>query len=154
MQDIQEINRLLPLSETRVFRPRRRDVTKGPSEAQIQKAFFEWVRMYPRVDQVTFAIPNGGRRDKKEALNLKRQGVKAGVPDIFIGIPSQGFHGAFIELKRKGGKVSESQQTRMLYLSKHYKCYVCDSGNWEDVKRFVEEYLGDMKQYRPFTSML
>lgn len=48
-----------------------------------------------------FAIPNGGLRDKITAGNLKREGVKAGVPDIFLPIPRGGYHGLFVEMKRR-----------------------------------------------------
>lgn len=54
-----------------------------------------------------FAVPNGGNRSLIEAVNLKRQGVKAGVPDIII-IYGGKAHG--LELKAKAGKVSDSQK--------------------------------------------
>lgn len=48
-----------------------------------------------------FAIPNGGLRDKITASNLKREGVKPGVPDILLPVARGGFHGLFIEMKRR-----------------------------------------------------
>lgn len=33
-----------------------------------------------------FAILNGGHRHKKTAVDLKAEGVKAGVPDMFIAV--------------------------------------------------------------------
>lgn len=61
-------------------------------------------------------VPNGGSRNVIEATNLKKQGVMAGCPDILIfdnimDLPSMViFKGIAIELKVKGGKVSESQR--------------------------------------------
>lgn len=57
-----------------------------------------------------YAIPNGGYRHKLEAFNLKRTGVKAGVPDLCIPISSRGYHALYIELKAAKGIVSDYQQ--------------------------------------------
>lgn len=54
-----------------------------PTERESQRTVVQYVRMkYP--DVVIFAIPNGGSRNKIEAANLKKDGVLAGVPDLFI----------------------------------------------------------------------
>ncbi len=69
-----------------------------------------------------FAIPNGGARDSnkdKAAFvggQLKAQGVKRGVPDIFVPIPRHGLHGLWIEMKRAdGGTVSKEQKEFLAY---------------------------------------
>lgn len=55
------------------------------------------------------AIPNGGKRDAREAKRLKDEGVTSGVPDLFVVLDCGKI--IWIELKvRKGGKVSESQK--------------------------------------------
>lgn len=49
-----------------------------------------------------FAIPNGGFRDKITAGKLKAEGVKKGVPDIFLPVTIMpAYAGLFIELKRQ-----------------------------------------------------
>lgn len=77
-------------------------------EADQQRKLFQWTTFirteYPEVD-LMFHIPNGGSRNKLEAANLKRQGVKAGVPDLFLPVSRGGYHGLFIELKY--GKTSQ-----------------------------------------------
>ena len=45
-----------------------------------------------------FAIPNGGSRDRREAARMTAQGVKPGVPDLFIPRAAGKFHGLFIEM--------------------------------------------------------
>jgi len=40
---------------------------------------------------------------------LKKMGVKRGVSDFFVGIPSGGYHGLWIELKVGKGKLSPEQ---------------------------------------------
>ena len=55
------------------------------------------------------AIPNGDFRGFRTGTKLKAEGVIPGVPDIFMPVARGGFHGFYLELKRKGGKVSDEQ---------------------------------------------
>lgn len=59
------------------------------------------------------ATANGGRRDKRTAAGLKRQGVKAGLPDVLIfTATAQAPRGAAVELKRQApnkGRLSPAQ---------------------------------------------
>jgi hypothetical protein len=61
-----------------------------------------------------FHVPNGGKRHVAVAVKLKKAGVKAGAPDIFIFTPPPAFpdkKGTVIELKRRiGGTVSDEQE--------------------------------------------
>ena len=61
-----------------------------PSEAQEQKALFRWAELakggHPELG-LMYATPNGGSRNPIEARHLKEQGVKPGVPDIFLPVP-------------------------------------------------------------------
>ena len=58
----------------------------------------------------TFAIPNGGGRSKRTAGRLKAEGVKPGVPDVALSMPSLTFHGLFIEMKSLTGQPSREQR--------------------------------------------
>lgn len=101
-----------------------------PTEAQEQAALFarckamEW--KYPEL-RLLHHIPNGGSRNAAEAANLKRQGVKPGVPDICLSVARGRYHGLYIELKRrKGGRVSAAQQKFMTNLKQQgYFVIVC-----------------------------
>lgn len=42
-------------------------------------------------------------------MNLKREGVKSGVPDLCLPVARGGLHGLYVEMKRQGGKISENQ---------------------------------------------
>jgi hypothetical protein len=76
------------------------------SESEIQTAIVIAIRR--RCPGVFVAhVPNGGSRHKREAMNLKREGVVAGVPDLLI-IGPTGRVG-FLEVKRPGGTLSYGQ---------------------------------------------
>lgn len=110
------------------------------SEKQIQRMFFEWLSYYPDVRRVTFAIPNGGSRHKLEGLNLKKEGVTPGVPDIFMAIPNEKHHGLFIELKSHSGKLSLNQKNMIRRLEENrYLCKTCY--NFDDAKNVLMNYL-------------
>lgn len=87
-----------------------------------------------------FAIPNGGLRNKFTAYKLKAEGVKAGVPDIFLPVPSNDFHGLFIEMKFGKNKPTDSQEIWHIDLALGgYKVAVCYS--FEDAQKVITSYL-------------
>lgn len=93
------------------------------SEATEQQSVVEWC-FYNRI--LIFAIPNGGSRNKLEAANLKRQGVKAGVPDLFVPVARRGFHGLFIEMKHGRNKTTAAQDDWLEKLNREgYLAKVC-----------------------------
>jgi hypothetical protein len=57
-----------------------------------------------------FAIPNGGHRHPAVAGKLKAEGVRAGIPDLFVALPRHGYAGLFLELKHGGNKTTELQR--------------------------------------------
>lgn len=80
-------------------------------ESRLQRACVAWFRMqYADKAYCLFAIPNGGRRDKITAAIMKGEGVLAGVADLFLMVPNEGFHGLWIEMKTPKGRASDSQK--------------------------------------------
>lgn len=79
------------------------------SEAQEQNLLFQWAEYIPELKNM-FAIPNGGSRHPAEAANLKRQGVRSGVPDICLALPRGKYHGMYIEMKVGRNKPSDNQK--------------------------------------------
>lgn len=65
---------------------------------------------HPAIYEHLFAIPNGDLRHPRVAVRLKNEGVKAGVPDLFLAVARGGYHGLFIEMKKPGGRVSQKQR--------------------------------------------
>jgi hypothetical protein len=92
-------------------------------------------------ERLLFAIPNGGERNVIVAARLKAEGVRAGVPDLFLAYGTDKFNGLFIEMKKtKGGRVSDSQKTYLELLQKRGFCAVVCNG-WMEAKREIERYL-------------
>ena len=115
-----------------------------PSEGQEQATLFSWAAMkswkYPEL-KLLFHVPNGGSRGKVEAARFKAEGVKAGVPDLFLPVARGIWHGLFIELKRqKGGRVSEAQQ-KWLYALTRQGFYATVACGWQEAAALIEEYL-------------
>lgn len=55
-------------------------------------------------------IPNGGSRNKAEAVKLKQMGVKAGVSDLCLPYPKGIYCGLYIEMKYDKGRHQPSQK--------------------------------------------
>ena len=73
-----------------------------------------------------YHVPNGGKRDKATAAVLKRQGVKAGVPDIMLPAARAGYHGLYIELKAGENTTTKKQKEWLEYLRQQgYYTAVC-----------------------------
>lgn len=76
-----------------------------------------------------FHIPNGGHRHKSVAVQMKRLGVKAGVPDLFVPLAKGDYHGLFIEMKRRDftpSKLTDNQREWIYRLKRNgYAAFVC-----------------------------
>ena len=93
---------------------------------------------YP--DIIIAAIPNGGDRTASERVRLHSEGVLAGMPDLCVLEPKNGFHALFVEMKTKAGVVSSKQSAVGLQLNaKGYRSVVARSA--ADAIKTIEEYL-------------
>lgn len=87
-----------------------------------------------------YHVPNGGKRDKATAAVLKRQGVKAGVPDIMLPAARAGYHGLYIELKAGKNTTTKKQKEWLEYLRQQgYYTAVCYG--WQPAAQLIEQYL-------------
>lgn len=116
-----------------------------PSEASEQTALLRWTetagRQYPALRWL-LAIPNGlAASSKGAAKRMKDQGMKAGVPDLFLPAPVPPHAGLWIEMKiRQGGRVSDAQRDWHAYLAAAgYRVAVCRG--WEEARRTLLAYL-------------
>lgn len=113
------------------------------SEDTEQIRLMNWCRVnedrYPEL-RWCFHIPNGGKRNKKEAEKFKQMGVKAGVSDIQLPFPKGIYNGMFIELKYEHNSPTPNQREflRAMQEAGHY-CCVCFSA--EAAAKALESYL-------------
>ena len=113
-------------------------------ESEEQQALFQWAKLmqsqHPEL-KLLHAIGNGGKRNLIEAVRMKREGVKAGVSDIFLPVARGEFHGLYIELKVKGGKLSDTQRWWLNETTKQgYYSVVCFG--WVEASEVIKKYLG------------
>ena len=91
------------------------------------------------------AIPNGGKRDKIEAAHLKAQGVKSGVPDLFLPVPKGDYHGLYIEMKVNKNKPTDNQIKWLSALNSFgYATAVCYSA--KEARDKIEKYISIKKE--------
>lgn len=113
------------------------------SEDTEQMAVIQWATLrqqaYPELKWLHHC-PNGGSRNKLEAIKFKQLGVKAGVADLHLPVPKGGYHGLYIEMKYGKNKLQKSQVEflRDMAAAGHYvaTCYSA-----EDAIEVLQEYL-------------
>jgi hypothetical protein len=105
-------------------------------EDKEQEVVFAWAAYHPELRWM-HSIPNGGKRNPREAVRLKKQGQTNGVSDVFLPMQSNieaangvVYCGLYIEMKRRKqdgpSRVTKDQQDFMDYATvEGYKCAVC-----------------------------
>lgn len=120
-------------------------------EDDFQAAVMKWANLYrmpdhedleknSKLSDYLFAVPNGGKRNVREAARLKRQGVKAGVHDLMLNIARNCYYGLDMELKIGTNKLTPKQvewRDRMTRAGRLTAvCYDIDQ-----VKEIIDEYI-------------
>ena len=123
------------------------------SEHDDQTAFFHWAAMYtpsaPELE-LLYAVPNGAKlpyrgkgkkRFSPEAMRLKAEGLKPGVPDVVLPVVRKEFHGMYIEFKHGDNQPTPEQVWWNERLTAEgYLAVVVWS--WLEAAQLVSEYLG------------
>ena len=115
-----------------------------------QCALMQWARITRHnggmIADWLIAIPNGGKRNASEAARMKKQGVKAGVSDLFLALPSKQFHGLWIEMKAPKTNASPAGKPTQVQLdwldrmaAAGYAAQLCFG--WQAAKDAITEYL-------------
>ena len=119
------------------------------AEHNEQVALFTWARwmeaQHPEL-ALLFAVPNGGARDVVTGARLKAEGVKRGVPDVWLPLARCGYHGMVIELKTVKGRPTKEQVAWLKALeAQGWLALVCVG--WEAARDVLLKYLTGT--YRP-----
>ena len=125
-------------------------LAKSGSEHAEQMALFQWCALSGQpLLRLLFAINNAvGRSSVIHGARNKAEGVKKGVPDLFlpVSVPTRGLtsdclHGLFIEMKRRtASRLGEEQKEWIANLrAQGYRVEVCYG--WEEARDVLIDYL-------------
>lgn len=116
------------------------------SESVVQSTFIKWcwinMRRYPEL-RLGFAVPNGAwTKNVRSALKLKREGLRAGVPDWMLPVRNHLMDkiGLAIEFKFGKNKLTKEQaEYQELLKGAGWQVETCY--DWKVAASIVEEYL-------------
>jgi hypothetical protein len=114
-----------------------------PTEHEEQVRVINWCDTFAdRRASLIYSHLNGLRAPLGAVVKAKASGGRKGLPDLFLPVPSQGYHGLYIEMKRlKLSKVSTEQTEWIERLrSMGYRVEVCKGH--ETAIDTIKEYLG------------
>jgi len=131
------------LSKQPTIKPRTK--RNAQPEAIEQAKVIAWARAnennYPYLWMLHSSL-NGVKMTKAQAGRAIAQGMLSGVPDLFLPVPKNGYHGLFIEMKYGSNKVTENQEKFLQNAANvGYAVSVCYSAQ-EAIKR-IEDYYKD-----------
>lgn len=122
-------------------------------EHDLQKQFFNVCRFHAEVHkdwryENIFATPNQAPRSFAQANYMRAEGLRAGVPDVFVAVPCGGHPGLWIEFKCPGKKQTEAQEQWFQRLRKAgYLCEVVYSAI--EANELVNNYfLGKIRRFK------
>lgn len=113
------------------------------SEDTEQIAVIQWANWnrakWPELE-LLHHCPNGGSRNKAEAVKLKQMGVVPGMPDLDFPVEKGAYHGLCIEMKYDRGTLQENQKRKLRLLAEQGRyCAVCYGA--EEAVKVLKEYL-------------
>ena len=122
-------------------------------EHDIQAMVIQWANLegqfLPEL-LLLYAVPNAAVGTARAFLpekfwyNLKRmfykEGLKPGVPDLFLPVARGGYHGLYIEMKTPTGRLSKEQTWWLDQLTQQgYFCRVCYG--FDEALNLIKDYL-------------
>ena len=122
-------------------------------EDQHQEALVTWANCAnlpcgEKIGQYLFAIPNGGKRGKAEGARFKKQGVKAGVSDLFLAYPFGEYAGLWIEMKAPAESPDKKPKSRPTAAQKEWLNRMLGVGydgavcyGWHEARQLITNYL-------------
>lgn len=103
---------------------------------------YSWIRTRPDLEPFSFHIANERKCTLSYGGTLKRMGVKSGVSDMFIGVPTKKHHGMWLELKAGNNKVTTNQRVFLRDMSANgYYAVAC--WGFEEAKQAILDYLDE-----------
>ena len=114
------------------------------NEAIQQKMVIEWCEWNSNKFEelkYIFHCPNEAKRSPRLGAELKRLGMRSGVPDLLLLASKNGYMGLAIEMKHGKNKCTIEQVKWLDWLYKQgYMCKVCYSA--DEAIQVIKKYLG------------
>jgi hypothetical protein len=121
-----------------------------PTEKQEQRALVKWLSLHPQLKDYYCKNNNEGKRTPQQTHNLKLEGLRPGVSDLFIPYPSRTgkYPGLWLEVKRNmhyppSAKKTTTWLQQIEWIERMKSvgfagefCY-----GWEAGKKIIETYL-------------
>lgn len=118
-------------------------VSASVSEEAEQIHLMQWCTWaqskYPELEAI-YHVPNEGKRSAVTGGKLRQMGLRSGVPDICLPVPSGEFIGLYIELKKVGGRLTDNQAVWLEMLERYGHCVAVCYGA-EDAETVITAYL-------------
>ena len=123
-------------------------IYKAGSELTCQKNLVTWFRLqYPKYKNHLIRIGNEGKKSVITGKVDKQTGLIPGASDLFLAMPSNGYGGLWLELKREGAKITPSNKAhhdrQIAFLemmqSVGYQGYMV--WGFEEAKEAIQSYL-------------
>ena len=109
-----------------------------------QRMLIDWAGLmsgrYPEL-RLLYHIPNEGKRSRATGGRLKGMGLKKGVPDLCLPVPRGGYHGLYVEMKRKDGGTATPEQKEWLRALDEQGYAVTLCHGWKAAAKEIEGYL-------------
>lgn len=86
-------------------------------------------------------IPNGEKREGRDGALLQALGVRAGMPDLHLPVPGDGYASLYIEMKTATGRLSKVQEEVHAELRAAGN-HVCVCRSVEEAWRMIALHLG------------
>ena len=130
------------LAKQEMIKPSRTKKRNAQPEAAEQENVIKWARdnekTYPFLWMLHSSL-NGVKLSKAQAGKALKQGMKKGVPDLFLPVKQGGFSGLYIEMKSAKGRISIEQSKFLKDVSDNgYAAFVCYSA--DDAIKRIEDY--------------
>lgn len=117
------------------------------TESIEQSAVIAWARAKHHADpdkwldlDLIHCSLNGMKMTTPQARRAKAQGMRAGIPDLFLPVPRGAFNGLFLEMKSQTGSLSGAQKEVIARLSALGYCVVVAYGHEEAINAIKAYY--------------
>lgn len=80
------------------------------TEAEEQIEVIRWASLQAHILPelaLLYHVPNEGRHNVAYRSKLAKMGLKKGIPDLVLPVPSNGYHALYVEMKKSDGHISD-----------------------------------------------